>query len=151
MPAGYKAFLQYEIPVSLWENRKDVWFACFIAAVPVLLDLQNCTISYWGHLKTIFAEYFITENTVPSDIILNLEVEAIPTNTTFTNFVPYVTVCINLLSGCQYKPLFWWFVAPILLKGKASIKHRGDWPQPFPQFRQEHNALKHHDKERWTV
>lgn len=53
MLAGYKAFLWYKIPVSLWENTKEVWFGCFISVVSVILDLQNCTISYWQHLKTV--------------------------------------------------------------------------------------------------
>lgn len=54
----------------------------------------------------MFAGYSITENTVPSDTILTLKAEAIPADTPFTNFVSYVTVSINLLSGCQYKLLF---------------------------------------------
>lgn len=70
-----------------------------------------------------FAGYFITARCACS-VIVKPKTEAMPTNTPLTNFVSYVTVSINLLSGCQYKLLFCWFLVPILLKGKATINTR---------------------------
>lgn len=117
-PAGYSFLLDYV------ENRKEVCFIHFISAVEVILDLQR-KLFYTGHIsKLSICRVLYNKAHCVCSVILKSKTEAIPTNTPLTNFVSYVTVSINLLSGCQYKLLFWWFLVPILLKGKATINTR---------------------------